>query len=88
MLWDVLWDDLAAMELTHGKKDYPNAPPSRLILYLHSRSLEMKDQIRVIICDRDSNQAFEIYSSIEQAMNTYGANQSKVEFLMPCVFFV
>ncbi|CAK9187594.1 unnamed protein product [Ilex paraguariensis] len=77
VLWDVLWDDLAAMELTHGKKDYPNALPSRLILYLHSRSLEMKDQIRVIKCDRDSKQAVEIYSSIEQAMNTYGANQSK-----------
>lgn len=66
------------MELTNGKKDLPNGPPSRLIMYLQSRSLEMKDQVRVIKCHRDSNQAFEIYSSIEQARSVYGPAQSKV----------
>lgn len=66
------------MELTHGKKDLPNGPPSRLIMYLQSRSLEGKDQVRVIKCHRESNQAFEVYSSIEQARNVYGQSQSKV----------
>nr|XP_016475038.1 PREDICTED: uncharacterized protein LOC107796749 [Nicotiana tabacum] len=65
------------MELTHGKKDLPNGPPSRLIMYLQSRSLEGKDQVRVIKCHRESNQAFEVYSSIEQARNVYGQSQSK-----------
>ncbi|KAM3341348.1 putative protein isoform X1 [Capsicum galapagoense] len=77
VLWDVLLDDLMTMELTNGKKDLPNGPPSRLIMYLQSRSLEMKDQVRVIKCHRDSNQAFEIYSSIEQARSVYGPAQSK-----------
>lgn len=78
MLWDVLWDGLITMELTHGKKDRPNALPSRVVLYLQTRQLDTKDQVRIIKCNRDSNQAFEVYSSIEQAMNTYGPNQSKV----------
>lgn len=79
VLWDVLWDDLVTMELSHGKKDHPNAPHSRLILYLQSKSFESKDHSRVIKCNRDSNQAVEVYSSIEQAMNTYGP-QKKVGF--------
>lgn len=66
------------MELTHGKKDLPDALPSRVILYLKTRSLDTKDQVRIIKCNPDSNQAFEVYSSIEQAKNTYGPNQSKV----------
>lgn len=78
VLWDVLWDDLITMELTNGKKDRPNALPSRVVLYLQTRQLDTKDQVRIIKCNRDSNQAFEVYSSIEQAMNTYGPNQSKV----------
>ncbi|XP_075085926.1 uncharacterized protein LOC107782497 [Nicotiana tabacum] len=77
VLWDVLLEDLVTMELTHGKKDLPNGPPSRLIMYLQSRSLEGKDQVRVIKCHRESNQAFEVYSSIEQARNVYGQSQSK-----------
>ncbi|KAE9455056.1 hypothetical protein C3L33_13039, partial [Rhododendron williamsianum] len=75
--WDVLWDDLVTMELTHGKNDQQNAPPSRLVLYLQSRSTESKELIRVIKCYRESNQAFEVYSSIEQAMSTNGPSQSK-----------
>lgn len=75
VLWDVLWDDLATMELTHGKKDQQNAPPSRLILYLQTRSGD--SMVRVIKCYRESNQALNVYSSIQQAMNTYGPNQSK-----------
>lgn len=78
VLWDVLWDDLVTMELTHGKNDQQNAPPSRLVLYLQSRSTESKEIIRVIKCYRESNQAFEVYSSIEQAMSTNGPSQSKV----------
>ncbi|KAK4730781.1 hypothetical protein R3W88_023769 [Solanum pinnatisectum] len=77
VLWDVLLEDLVTMELTHGKKDLPNGPPSRLIMYLQSRTLEAKDQVRVIKCHRDSNQAFEVYSSIEQARSVYGPSQSK-----------
>ncbi|XP_073302377.1 uncharacterized protein [Primulina huaijiensis] len=75
VLWDVVWDDLVTMELIHGKKDHPNGPPSRIILYLQSRSFDAKDQIRIIKCDRDSNQAFEVYSSIEQARCAYGSAQ-------------
>ena len=66
------------MELTHGKKDHPKAPPSRVILYLQAKSTESKDQTCVIKCSRDSHQAHEVYSSIEQAMDTYGPKQSKV----------
>lgn len=77
VLWDVLLEDLVTMELTHGKKDLPNGAPSRLIMYLQSRTLEAKDQVRVIKCHRDSNQAFEVYSSIEQARSFYGPSQSK-----------
>ncbi|KAK4405432.1 putative vacuolar protein sorting-associated protein 13A [Sesamum angolense] len=61
VLWDVVWDDLVTMELVHGKKDHPNAPPSRVVLYLQSKSLDAKDQTRKIKCERDSGQAFEIY---------------------------
>ncbi|XP_074383059.1 uncharacterized protein LOC141724723 isoform X2 [Apium graveolens] len=76
VLWDVLWDDLMTMELTHGKKDRPDSIPSRIILYLRGRSFDSKDQVRIIKCNRESNQAFEVYTSIEQAMNTYGPNQT------------
>lgn len=82
VMWDVTWDDLVTMEVTLGKKDRPNAPPSRVILYLRSRS-DMKDQARTIKCNRESNQAFEVFSSIEQAKSTYGSTQSKVEFEFP-----
>lgn len=66
------------MELTHGKKDHPKAPPSRVILYVHTKSTESKDQSRVIKCSHESHQAHEVYSSIEQAMDTYGPKQLKV----------
>ncbi|KAK6930330.1 Vacuolar protein sorting-associated protein 13, DH-like domain [Dillenia turbinata] len=75
--WDVLWDDLVTMELTICKKDPPNAPPSRLVLYLRTRSNDPKEQVRIIKCSHDSHQALEVYSAIEQAMNTYGPTQSK-----------
>ncbi|KAG8370579.1 hypothetical protein BUALT_Bualt14G0131800 [Buddleja alternifolia] len=76
VLWDVVWDDLVTMELIHGKKDNSSSPPSRVILYLHSRSLDAKDQNRIIKCKCDSSQAFEVYSSIEQARATYGTPHS------------
>ncbi|EYU33083.1 hypothetical protein MIMGU_mgv11b023109mg [Erythranthe guttata] len=72
VLWDVVWDDLVTMELVHGKKDHPSAPTSRVLLYLHNKNGDAKDQYRIIKCSRDSNQAFEVYSSIEQARSTYG----------------
>lgn len=75
--WDVLWDDLVTMELTHGKKEHSSAPPSRVVLYVQSRSQEAKDQFRIIKCNHDSSQAIEIYSSIEKASTVYGPNQSK-----------
>lgn len=74
--WGVLWVDLVTMELTHGKKDQPKAPPSRLTLYLRSRSTESKEQFRVIKCSRETDQAPKVYSSIERAVNTYGRNLS------------
>ncbi|RAL47447.1 hypothetical protein DM860_013412 [Cuscuta australis] len=74
----VLWDDLVTMELSPGKKDAMNSPPSRLIIYLESRSLEGKDQVRIIKCQPNSNQTFEVYSSIELARTTYGPSDSKV----------
>lgn len=77
--WDMVWDDLVMMELTHGKKDHPSDPPSRLILYLQSKSLEAKDQVRVIKCNRNSNQAMEVYTSIEQARSTYGPSRLQVD---------
>lgn len=77
VLWEVLWDALVTMELIHGKKDHPKAPPSRLILYLQTKSTESKDQARVIKCSHESHQALEVYSSIERAMGTYGPKQSK-----------
>lgn len=77
ILWDVLWDDLVTMELTHGKKEQPKAPPSCVILYLQSKTIEPKDQVRKVKCNRESNQAFQVYTAIEQAMNTYGPNQLK-----------
>lgn len=66
------------MELTHGKKDHPKALPSRLILYLRTRSTELKEQVRVIKCMPETRQALEVYSSIELALHTYGPNQLKV----------
>ncbi|KAH1088253.1 hypothetical protein AAZX31_07G215500 [Glycine max] len=77
IMWDILWDDLGTMELTHGKKDKPKAPPSQLILYLQSRSMDMKENHRIIKCIRETHQALQIYSSIQHALNTYGPGVSK-----------
>ncbi|XP_068666865.1 uncharacterized protein [Aristolochia californica] len=77
VLWDVLWDDLATMELTHGKKDNPRQPPSRLILYLINRSPDARESTRVMKCTRDSQQAFQIYCSIDRAINSFGPTRSK-----------
>ncbi|KAM2018735.1 hypothetical protein ACFX1T_021631 [Malus domestica] len=76
VLWDVLWDDLVIMEMAHGKKDHPKAPPSRVILYLQDKS-EMREQVHVIKCFPDTPQALDVYSSIERAMNTYRPNKQK-----------
>ncbi|KAL8152479.1 LOW QUALITY PROTEIN: hypothetical protein V2J09_010239 [Rumex salicifolius] len=77
IVWDVLWDDLITMELTNGKKESPTTPPSRLVLYLHAKSVEQKDHSRVVKCTRDSHQAIEVYNAIAHAMSTYGPNQFK-----------
>lgn len=77
VLWDVLLEDLATMEVAHGKKDFPGSPPSQLILYLQGRSPDSKENARVIKCIRGSHQAFEIFSSIEQTLKAYGPDASK-----------
>jgi len=69
------------MELTHGKKDNPRGPPSRLILYLQSRALDTKENHRIIKCVPDTRQALQAYSSIDHALNTYGPGVSKVCFI-------
>lgn len=67
------------MELTTGKKDHPNAPPSKLILYLNSKSSsENNDHTRVIKCYRDTKQAIQVYTAIQQAISTYAPKGSKV----------
>ncbi|XP_020230234.1 uncharacterized protein LOC109811015 [Cajanus cajan] len=77
IIWDILWDDLGTMELTHGKKDNPKGPPSRLILYLQSKSLDTKENFRIIKCISDTRQALQVYSSIDHALHTYGPGVSK-----------
>ncbi|KAM7259519.1 hypothetical protein ACFE04_015260 [Oxalis oulophora] len=77
ILWDVMWDDLATMELTHGKKDHESAPPSRLVLYLLNKSHEVREHVRVVKCSPGTPQALEVYSSIERALHSYGPNASK-----------
>ncbi|KAK1282846.1 hypothetical protein QJS10_CPB22g00662 [Acorus calamus] len=68
VLWDVIWDDLAAMELVQGKKERPESPPSCLVLFLKINSTESKECTRVIKCIHESPQAINVYSSIEQDM--------------------
>ncbi|KAK6913633.1 hypothetical protein RJ641_020954 [Dillenia turbinata] len=58
-------------------QDLPRAPPSRLVLYLRTRSNDPKEQVCIRKCSHDSHQALEVYSAIEQAMNTYRPTQSK-----------
>nr|CAD1836498.1 unnamed protein product [Ananas comosus var. bracteatus] len=72
VIWDVLWDDLVTMELTHGKKDHPGSLPSRLILYLQMKPSDSKEAVRVIKCSRGSDEAASIYASIQEAMRIYG----------------
>ena len=77
--WDVLWTDLVFMELTEAKKDQPNSPPSRLILYLKSKPNDSKEQVRVVKCSPNTKQALDVYSAIDTAINLYGQNDSKVK---------
>lgn len=76
ILWDVMWDDLVGLKLTHRKKDNPGAEPSRLVLSV--RHTDMKEQIRKVKCKPGTTQAFDIHSSIERAMTAYGPDSSKV----------
>lgn len=81
IVWEILWDDFGTMELTHGKKDNnPKSPPSQLIIYLQSRSLDVKENVHVVKCNPESRQAFQVYSSIDYALSIYGPNASKVCF--------
>ncbi|MCH88763.1 calcium-dependent lipid-binding family protein [Trifolium medium] len=77
IVWDILWDDFGAMELTHGKKDNPKSPPSRLVLYLQSKSLDVKENVRIVKCIPESRQAIQVYSSIDHAFSIYGPGASK-----------
>ena len=67
------------MELTEAKKDQPNSPPSRLILYLKSKPNDSKEQVRVVKCSPNTKQALDVYSAIDTAINLYGQNDSKVK---------
>lgn len=80
IVWEILWDDFCTMELMHGKKDNPKSPPSQLILYLQSRSLDVKENVRAVKCYPESHQALQVYSSIDHALSIYGPNASKVCF--------
>ncbi|KAG0489289.1 hypothetical protein HPP92_008100 [Vanilla planifolia] len=77
IMWDVLWEDLVTMELTHGKKDNEGSPPSRLILYMQIKSPDSKENVRIVKCIRGSQQADEIFSSIQEALLSYGPNAAK-----------
>lgn len=85
-MWDVLWEDLVTMELTHGKKDNIGSPPSRLILYMQIKLPDAKENIRIIKCNRGAQQANEIFSSIQEALTGYGPNASKVCVLCQFIF--
>ena len=78
VIWDVLWDDLVTVEMTHGKKDPPGSLPSKLILYLKARPSNSKEVVRLVKCNRGSDQATIIYSAIDKAYKAYGPNSVKV----------
>ncbi|AQK59115.1 calcium-dependent lipid-binding family protein [Zea mays] len=80
VIWDVLWDDLVTVEMTHGKKDPPDSWPSKLILYLKAKPSNSKEIVRLVKCNRGSDQASIIYSAIDKAYKAYGPNSLK-EFL-------
>uniref|UniRef100_A0ACD5YZI2 Uncharacterized protein n=1 Tax=Avena sativa TaxID=4498 RepID=A0ACD5YZI2_AVESA len=77
VIWDVLWDDLVTVEITHGKKDAPGSLPSKLILYLKAKPANSREVVRLIKCNRGSDQATIIYSSIDKAYKAYGPNAIK-----------
>uniref|UniRef100_A0A453NY09 Uncharacterized protein n=1 Tax=Aegilops tauschii subsp. strangulata TaxID=200361 RepID=A0A453NY09_AEGTS len=77
VIWDVLWDDLVTLETTHGKKDAPGSLPSKLILYLKAKPANSREAVHLIKCNRGSDQATIIYSSIDKVYRTYGPNAIK-----------
>ncbi|XP_078179744.1 uncharacterized protein LOC144573852 isoform X2 [Carex rostrata] len=77
VLWEVPWDELVTMELTKGKKDPPGSLPSHLILYLRMKPNDSKEAFRTIKCTPGSEQATNVYVSIQQALDTYGPSSSK-----------
>lgn len=88
VIWDVLWDDLVTVEMTHGKKDAPGSLPSKLILYLKAKPSNSKEVVRLVKCNRGSDQATIIYSAIDKAYKAYGPHSLKVyklHFLSKCI---
>uniref|UniRef100_A0A0D9VFX1 C2 domain-containing protein n=1 Tax=Leersia perrieri TaxID=77586 RepID=A0A0D9VFX1_9ORYZ len=77
VIWDVLWDDLVTVEMTHGKKDAPGSLPSKLILYLKAKPTNSREVVRLVKCNRGSDQATLIHSSIDRAYQAYGPNSTK-----------
>ncbi|KAL6634351.1 hypothetical protein ACP70R_027022 [Stipagrostis hirtigluma subsp. patula] len=77
VIWDVLWDDLVTVEMTHGKKDQPGSLPSKLILYLKAKPSNSKEVVRLVKCNRGTEQATIIYSAIDKAYKAYGPNSLK-----------
>jgi vacuolar protein sorting-associated protein 13A/C len=78
VIWDVLWDDLVTVEITQGKKDAPGSLPSKLILYLKAKPTNSREVVRLIKCNRGSDQATTIYSSVDKSYKAYGPNAIKV----------
>lgn len=55
-------NNLVTVELTHGKKDRPKAPASYLTIYSSYRPTEAKEQVSVVKCSHQTDQALEVYS--------------------------
>ncbi|CAM6102066.1 unnamed protein product [Calypogeia fissa] len=81
--WDVTWADFMTMELSHGKEEPLNLPPSRLIIHLRSwsqdtRLFDSKEIARIVKCHPGTKQAAEIRLAIQKAYDTYGPDRATV----------
>ncbi|KAG0568137.1 hypothetical protein KC19_7G189300 [Ceratodon purpureus] len=77
--WDVMWDDLKAMELFYAKDDSRQMPPFRLVIRVYaneSRMFDNKETNFVVKCHPGTKQAGEIRNAVQQALNTYGPGRS------------
>lgn len=80
IVWDVTWNDLMTLEVTHGPEEPSHLPPSRLIIHLRdwsqdSRLFDSKEIARVVKCHPGTKQAAEIQGAIQHAYNLYGPDR-------------